>query len=144
MVRFWDTSAIIPLLVEEQTSEAIESEHARESDLAVWWGTAIECESAMARRERDGARVDQGRDRLDLLAAAWREVAPSAELRQRARRLTRVHPLRAADALQLAAALTIADGDPGSLVVVTYDARLAEAARKEGFRVVSPGLVAAE
>lgn len=99
----------------------------------------VECESALARRAREGATVESGRESLDLLVASWREVSPSVELRRLAARLCRVHPLGAADALQLAAALTLADGDPGSLPFVTYDERLAEAASKEGFPVVSPG-----
>jgi hypothetical protein len=53
-----------------------------------------------------------------------------------ASRLLRVHPLRAADALQLAAALAAAKGDPSSLDVVCLDQRLSEAARREGFRVL--------
>lgn len=138
-MRFWDASAVIPLLVEERTSPVIASDHARDVDMAVWWGTTVECQSAMSRRERDGASVDRARELLALLGATWREVAPSTELRGLAVRLCRVHPLRSADALQLAAALTAADGDPGSLEFLTYDTRLADAARKEGFRVMSPG-----
>jgi hypothetical protein len=57
---------------------------------------------------------------------------PLEPVRGLGRRLVRVHPLRAADALQLAAALVACEGDPSSLVMVTLDARLSEAARKEG------------
>jgi predicted nucleic acid-binding protein len=46
-----------------------------------------------------------------------------------------VHPLRAADALQLAAAVVAAEGIPASLSIVTLDERLAAAARREGFVV---------
>ena len=53
-----------------------------------------------------------------------------------ARRLLRLHPLRAADALQLGAALAWADGAPEGLIVHTFDRRLAAAAEREGFRVI--------
>jgi predicted nucleic acid-binding protein len=54
-------------------------------------------------------------------------------------RFLRVHRLRAADALQLAAAFTAAERRPVSLRVVTLDERLADAARKEGFALVDTG-----
>lgn len=47
----------------------------------------------------------------------------------------RLHPLRAADALQLAAALVLSDFEPRTLPFVTLDDRLASAARREGFEV---------
>ena len=52
-----------------------------------------------------------------------------------------MHPLRAADALQLAAAFVAAERGPSSLQVVTLDERLADAMRKEGFVLID---VAAE
>jgi uncharacterized protein len=51
-----------------------------------------------------------------------------------------VHPLRAADALQLAAAFAAAEGRPGSLELITLDDRLCLAARKKGFAVVENAL----
>ncbi len=51
-------------------------------------------------------------------------------------RFLRVHPLRAADALQLAAAFIAAERRPSSLELITLDDRLAAAARKEGFVLV--------
>ena len=53
-------------------------------------------------------------------------------------RFLRVHPLRAADSLQLAAAFIAAERRPASLDVITLDDRLAAAARKEGFTVIAP------
>jgi hypothetical protein len=52
-------------------------------------------------------------------------------------RFLRVHPLRVADALQLAAAFVAAERRPPSLQIVTLDERLADAARKEGFALVN-------
>jgi len=108
----------------------------------VWWGTIVECVSAVARRERQGnhdARdISAAMRRLSVLGAAWRELQPTTRVRQTAERLVRVHPLRSAEALQLAAAIAAADGDPRSLPFVTLDDRLARAAEREGFPVVGP------
>ena len=73
---------------------------------------------------------------LRKLAGAWREVLPSERLRLRAMRLFGVHPLRAVDALQRAAALMVAEEDPGLVDFVCGDTRLAEAARREGFAIL--------
>jgi predicted nucleic acid-binding protein len=88
---------------------------------------------------RCGARYE-GRlsrcERLKQLAARWHEIEPSEILRETALQFPRVHPLRAADALQLAAAFMAAERHPASLQMVTLDERLADAARKEGFVLV--------
>lgn len=110
--------------------------------MLVWWATDVECASAIARVERASsasgafdARVAY--ERLDALSAAWQEVQPVAALRRLAVRLLRVHPLRAADSLQLAAAILASEHDPTSLQFVTLDDRLADAAAREGFRIVA-------
>jgi predicted nucleic acid-binding protein len=73
---------------------------------------------------------------LELLAGDWSEVPPSDRVRDDARRLVRVHDLRAADAFQLAAARVASDEQPETLPFVTLDERLALAARREGFSVL--------
>ena len=73
--------------------------------------------------------------RLDALSASWLQVEPSDEIRETARRLLRVHPLRAADALQLAAAYAAAERRPPTMTFVTLDDRLRTAADREGFVV---------
>lgn len=138
-MRFWDSSAIVPLCVEETaTDRALALVH-EDPEVAIWWATPVECASALARLEREAAltpadAADAFR-RLDLLARSWFEIEPHDELREVARRLLRVHPLRAADALQLAAAYLAAERRPPTLEVVTLDERLRHAALKEGFRV---------
>jgi predicted nucleic acid-binding protein len=77
-------------------------------------------------------------ERLDALKNAWHEIQPLESIRRTARRLLRVHELRAADSLQLAAALAAAEGRPDALELVSLDDRLVEAARREGFRVLEP------
>jgi predicted nucleic acid-binding protein len=105
--------------------------------MLVWWATEVECASAIARLERDGAldaaAVNEAFDRLKRLGDGWHEVEPSDAVREAAVRFLRVHSLRAADALQLAAAFVAAERRPSSLEIVTLDERLAAAARKEGF-----------
>lgn len=141
-MRFWDTSAIIPMLVAEAVTRAVETIYRADPEQVVWWGTPVECMSALARLERDGALaaadVAAARARLDALASAWHEVQPTETVRRAAIRLLRVHPLRAADSLQIGAAWTAAEGRPETLGIVTFDARLRDAAEREGF-AVTPG-----
>jgi predicted nucleic acid-binding protein len=139
-VKFWDASAIVPLLVLETSSRRLQSLAAKESGMLVWWSSEVECVSALARREREGALDGRAMAialrRLRQLADGWHEVDPSDAIRETAERFLRVHPLRAADALQLAAAFAAAERRPTSLEIVTLDDRLADVARKEGFAVV--------
>jgi predicted nucleic acid-binding protein len=139
-VRFWDASAIVPLLVAETLSRRLQSAAAQDRAMLVWWGSEVECVSALARLERDGAldarTITLALARLRQLADAWHEIDPSDAVREAAVRFLRVHPLRAADALQLAAAFVAAEQRPTSLVMITLDERLASAARKEGFAVL--------
>jgi predicted nucleic acid-binding protein len=139
-MKFWDASAIVPLLVTEGTTKAVQSLAEKDSTMIVWWGTEVECASAIARLDRDAAlpepAVTRAFDRLRQLAYTWHEVDPSDPIREAAVRFLRVHPLRAADALQLAAAFIAAERRPSSLEIVTLDDRLAAAARKEGFALI--------
>lgn len=110
-------------------------------DMVVWWGSPVECVSALSRRslagELDEDEFARALDRLDKLEASWEEVIPNRSIRSVARRLLRVHPLRAADALQLAAALAASEGAPETLEIVTLDDRLSRAAGREGLRLLS-------
>lgn len=107
--------------------------------MVVWWATEVECVSAIARLEREGSLTSQSTrealERLDALAQGWHEIQPVASVRRTARRLLRVHALRAADALQLAAAIVASQAHPESLRIVSLDDRLIDAARREGFPV---------
>ena len=136
-MRFWDASAIVPLLMTEAATKALQGRAGTDPAMLVWWATEVECASAIARLERDGAldaaAVNEAFDRLRRLGEGWHEVEPSDAVREAAVRFLRVHPLRAADALQLAAAFVAAERRPSSLEIVTLDERLAAAARKEGF-----------
>ncbi|OGO58082.1 MAG: hypothetical protein A2Z32_14750 [Chloroflexi bacterium RBG_16_69_14] len=141
-MRFWDSSAIIPLLVDESWSRGVLAEYVRDPEIVVWWATPVECVSALARLERESrltaAELSEALARLDELALAWHEVQPIDRARQIATRLLRTHGLRAADAFQLAAAISASEERAGSVSLVTLDGRLAAAADREGFRVVNP------
>lgn len=139
-MRFWDTSAIVPLLVPESRTAQAQALATADPDMLVWWATQVECSSALSRLER-GQAIDpkvlaKATSKLKQLADTWDEIEPNELVRESAVRFLRVHPLRAADALQLAAALVAADHRPASLQFVSFDERLAEAARKEGFAPV--------
>jgi uncharacterized protein len=139
MARFWDASALIPLLVRESTTSLLFALLRNDEHVIVWWGTRVECVSALARRVRHGGLEPEGELEsqlaLESLGSSWSEVQPTNRVRAMAERLLVVHPLRAADALQLAAALAWRDGEPNGQVFVCLDGRLTEAARKEGFTI---------
>ena len=136
-MRFWDSSAIIPLCLKERTSEAVKGLMKDDENIVVWWTTYIECLSALSRRQREGVFTSgdatKVRAVLSALAAAWSEVQPTELVRLRAERLLSIHPLRAADALQLAAALVWAQETPRGLDFVCLDQNLRESSLKEGF-----------
>lgn len=141
-MKFWDASALASLIIEDSFSPRAGELSLQDAARVVWWGSEVECVSAIARMERLNAlgaeAVLVALERLERLVSAWREVPPSPTLRKAALRLLRLHPLRAADALQLAAAMMAGEGAAGPLPFVTFDARLADAARREGFSVLGP------
>ena len=139
-LKFWDTSAVVPLLAEEPMREHLISLLDQDPDVIIWWGTTVEIASALARRERDGLlTADEVTSALAIahqLADSWHEIVPSDSVRRTAERLLRTHPLRCADSLQLAAALVAADHNPENLQIVCLDARMSSAGRREGFTVL--------
>lgn len=140
-MRFWDASALAPLLVEEPATGALFDLVRADAQMLVWWGSVVECASAISRLERDGdlspAAAAESFRRLEALAVTWHEIQPLDEVRESAVRFLRVHGLRAADSLQLAAAFVAAERRPPSLEFVCLDHRLSTAAEREGFRIVS-------
>ena len=139
-MKFWDTSAIVPLCVTEPTSATFKSILSRDSSLVVWWATRTECVSALMRQSREGGlsreSERQARRVVELLGTTWTEVQPSESLRVTAERLLAVHSLRAADAFQLAAALQWCQMQPVNKEFVSCDIRLREAGHREGFAVL--------
>ena len=139
-MKFWDASAIIPLCVREPGSSLVRKIAEEDGAIVVWWTTPIECYSAFARRRRDDIRMraneDQARQAVARMAADWTEVQPSQQVRETAARVLLLHPLRAADALQLAAGLVWANGHAARHHFVCLDERLRETAQREGFAVL--------
>ena len=141
-MRFWDTSALVPLLLAERETARAERWLREDAGVVVWTLTRLELLSALARRRRrePAAAKRLQAARRELLAAweRWSEVTAVDLVRRHAERLVETHPLRAADALQLGAALAAAEDDPATLDFVTLDRQQALAAEREGFRVLGP------
>ncbi len=132
---------MVPLLVEEPETPRALSLFDADPVIVAWWASEVECISALARREREGllsaSSLERAVHRLHSLTTSWHEIQPGEQVRSLARRVLRLHPLRAADSLQLAAALVASEGHPASLELICFDDRLADAARREGFRVLA-------
>ncbi len=113
----------------------------KQYQIVVWWATSVEMCSAFERLLRTGELTPAGHaaagTRLDELRQAWREIQPSEPLRSQAEILLARFPLKAADALQLAAALLWSSGAPQHCVLLSGDVQLLEAARHLGFQTVA-------
>lgn len=131
---------MVPLLVGEATSDVLNALLREDGDVAVWWGTWTECAVAISRLKREGSWdeefEEETRAALDNLAENWFEIEPENDLRLLAMLVPKNHPLKAADALQLAAALRWCEGDPEGAGFVCLDDRLSRAASDEGFGVL--------
>jgi predicted nucleic acid-binding protein len=142
-MKFWDSSAIVPLVLLESESSWARRTLKSDPHGLVWCLSPVEVRSALARRSRDGALTvaafDASCRRAQRLFQALSQILAIEAVRSRAFRLLDVHPLSAADALQLSAAITAAKDRPQDLPFVTLDERLAEAAKKEGFPVEIAG-----
>ena len=138
-MRFWDSSAIIPLIVkEEQTAYCVKALE-EDNQMLAWSLSKVEVFSALCRRYRDGALNDdsfeKARERMYNLFDTVFEVAAATKVKERALRLLQVHPLRAADALQLAAALVAVREEVHKMALMCFDNRLTAAAKREGFTI---------
>jgi predicted nucleic acid-binding protein len=138
-MRFWDSSAVVPLVVRQPSSAQTDRWLSADADVAIWTLTPVEVLSALRRLAREGSLGEDaaraGEDALGRIVPYTHVVIDVERVKRVAGGLLRLHPLRAADALQLAAALTWADGSPGDRVVHTFDPRLGLAASREGVRV---------
>ncbi len=139
-MKFWDTSALVPLIVDEASTPAMRALVARDHDVIVWMLTSVELLSTLARLGRATEELADllpgvRHDAMDLIRR-WTTVTHVEGVRRRAERLVGVHPLSAADAMQLGAALLAAGDQPETLDFVTLDRHLARSAQLEGFRVI--------
>ncbi len=122
---FWDSSAIVPLLVFQPRSKEQIKLLGGDSTQLVGWNTHCECFSALARLEREGGLSLSGfqvaHGRLVSLAKSWQVIIPSDGLILETKRVLRTHILRCADALQLASAILGSDKEPSTLKFVCLD-----------------------
>jgi predicted nucleic acid-binding protein len=136
-MRFWDTSAIMPLLAREPLSGEMRRLLEEDAGMVVWWATRVECIAAISRRAREGSLGAEAeataRGLLDDLSESWTEAQPTARLRVLAEQALTAHPLRAADALQLATALIWCGSQPRGRPFVCLDERLRTAAFRFGY-----------
>ncbi len=141
MPGFWDASAVVPLCVPAQSSGA-SRRLLRDYPPVVWWGTSVEATSALARLHRENfltdAQYHSAGERLAALQKSWREIQPSTRLKELAELQLDRHELRAADALQLAAALIWCNQRPRNRPFLCRDVKLRLAASNEGFSLVGP------
>ena len=139
-MTFWDSSALVPLYIDEPATDRLRKLAQRDPEIVVWMLSSVEVLSAIARHRRRSKGADDllHQARLEVLErwSRWPAVTDAEAVRRRAERLVGVHALAAADALQLAAALVVSGDQPETLDFVTLDSRLATAAQLEGFRVL--------
>ena len=139
-MRFWDSSALVSLLIDEPRSDRVKQLGDDDTAVAVWWGTLVDCTSALVRRERGGSITADARDKgfvaLGDVSQLWFALGPTEALREAAVRAVRVHGLAGGDAFQLAAALDWAEGRPAGRTFVSLDNELRAAAVLEGFTVL--------
>jgi predicted nucleic acid-binding protein len=137
---FWDSSAIVRLCIQSQTTPLVQGLISRYK-MAVWWSTPVELRGAFERLKRTGevtasehvAALVEAR----LFKGGWREMTPHDELRDEAERMLERFVLKAADALQLAAALSWCAGKPQGRVFISGDVQLLRAAEQLGFQTIS-------
>jgi predicted nucleic acid-binding protein len=133
---------LVALVVEGARSAACRALRRSDPTIVVWTFSRTEIVSALHRLAREGRlakkELPTALRRLDKLAQTWVEVEAIEPTRGRAERALGLHPLSAADALQLGAALVAARDRPKRRSFVTADDRLGEAALGEGFDVVTP------
>ena len=141
-MRFWDSSAIVPLVVREVSSAACRHEQRVQPVFVVSRLAGAEIWHALARKRREGTlsagdlRVSERA--LVTLASRWHVVECTEDVENEVFAVLERHPLRAADAWQLASARVFVDGMTRGRFFVTRDELLATAARADGFTVIVP------
>lgn len=140
-MKFWDASAVIPLLLTEKQSDYCLQILKDDQDVLLWCLSRVEIVSAMTRRLREQSltfgEFQSAKIRLQHILEGAYQITALEKVMNRAVRLLEVHPLRAADACQLASVLVATQEDPYRVSLICFDERLKEAAIKEGF-VVNP------
>lgn len=133
---FWDASALVPLCVRQDLTAQARNLY-KDYRITIWWATPVEIASALARLSRmqqiDATELNVAWKLTESLSSVWWIVQPSESLKVRALSLVERYDLRAADALQLAAAVEWCEDQPQGRVFLSADKRLREAALLCGF-----------
>jgi uncharacterized protein len=134
MLCYFDTSAFVPLLIEEPTSAACRRLWDDAEDVMTSQLLYVEAAAALAQAVRT-RRITAAREASALLELDrfWRDLhvlEPTTELIGRAAALTSSHCLRAYDAIHCATAEQVADQD---LVFASGDRQQLKAGRSLGF-----------
>jgi len=127
----------VPLIVKQPSSPAVQQWMAQDPEIVIWTLTPVEIVSALRRLVRSGQLGEREAGRAESLlvelAKRCHLIVDVESVKAIACRVLRVHSLRAADALQLGAALAWAGSNTQGSVLYTFDQQLAVAAGREGF-----------
>ena len=138
-MKFWDTSAIIPLFINEELTSTAKSYLEQDKQMMIWWGTSIEVYSTVSRLEREGVLSEQEQESVIScfreLEETSIEIHPQDSIKKTAKRLVRNHAIKTLDALQLASCIFA--NNEFTVKMVTFDERLRRIAQKEGISVLS-------
>jgi len=140
VIAYFDTSAVIPLLIGEPSSPTcarLWNEATRSISVRLLYP---EARAALARAQRLGriSRLQHAAavEELETIITEIDHVEMTAGLAREAGDLAQAHRLRGYDAVHLAAAMATLDGE---VVLVTGDNDLSGAARRQGLPVALTG-----
>lgn len=141
MLLYCDASCLVKLYVDEEQSPAARSWVAGSTHLVTSEVAQVEVCAAFARRQRQDpaatAALDAALERFREDWASFHRMVLDAEAGAIA---AQHHPLRALDAIHLAAALRLREAAPGLRVVfASFDKRQCAAARAEGLLIAGDG-----
>ena len=139
-MTFWDSSALFAVVAAEVGSDRLVAVLDDDPEAVLWWGTPVELVSAASHlwheRQVDADGYEHMLSTIEDFVSEAEQIDPTDQVRRTSIRMLRVHSLRAADALQLAAALVWTDHNPTGARFVCLDKRLWEVASREGFTML--------
>ena len=141
-MRFWDSSALFPLIIDDFHTARARVILSTDDSIVSSFITPVEISSAIWRRRHArllSSEADRAADaQFASLSNRWVTLGEISDITATALSVVSRHALRAGDAIQLAAALVArAKLRTVRLEFVTFDIRLASAAREEGLRVLA-------
>jgi uncharacterized protein len=136
VIAYFDTSAIVPLVVDEATTEMCNRLWTESTRVVSVRLIYPEARAALARAQRMGrltrSQLNAAVVELDSMIDEVDMIELSPDIASSAGQLAQQHGLRGYDAVHLAAALAVSDDD---LVLVTGDLEVAAAAKATGIAV---------